>query len=325
MTMTNILLDSPLRVLLVDDSRAIQAIIRRAIGRCGYEPVEIQSALNGAQALDVIETFTPDLVITDWHMPQMSGLEMVQTMRQLGHTNLPVGFITTERSESLLDEAIRNGALFILHKPFTDEELVNSVQAAVQNLPKVQAGRKVEVAEPGPADESADAPPVPDEPVPGKPVAPSAMQIQIAQFLGKIPFRLIPDDRMTPDKLTPNVFLGLYTAVGSKAVYAVSILDTNAACMIGGGAARKSPTEVRAAMAAGQPDTDMTGFTHDFLRAASAALRQSSPTPVSLAKASVVKNTFSKLAEVLAQETNRSDYRLSIPGYGEGRISFFVM
>jgi hypothetical protein len=38
-----------------------------------------------------------------------------------------------------------------------------------------------------------------------------------------------------------------------------------------------------------------------------------------------VKNNFAKLAEVLEQQDNRSDYRLSIPGYGEGRIAFFVM
>ena len=46
---------------------------------------------------------------------------------------------------------------------------------------------------------------------------------------------------------------------------------------------------------------------------------------VTLAKASVVKNSFAKLAEVLAQPGHRSDFRLSIPGYGEGRMAFFVM
>jgi CheY-like chemotaxis protein len=318
-------LDTPLRFLIVDDSRAIQAIMRRAITGCGYEPVEIQTATDGVQALDILTGFTPDLVITDWHMPKMSGLELVQTMRQLGQDKVSVGFVTTERSDDLMAQAIRQGAMFILHKPFNDAELVAAVKACVQDLPKVKAGQLVTQS----AENDAAAKPAPEEEqMPeddGTPVAPNAMQIQLKQFLGKIPFRLIPDDKMTLDKLTSNVFLGLYAAVGSKAIYAVSILDTNAVCMIGGGASRKNPTEVRAAMALGQPDADMTGFTHDFLRAAAAGLRQSSPTPVTLAKASVVKNNFAKLAEVLEQQDNRSDYRLSIPGYGEGRIAFFVM
>ena len=50
-----------------------------------------------------------------------------------------------------------------------------------------------------------------------------------------------------------------------------------------------------------------------------------SATEVTLAKASVVKSNFAKLTEVLAQAGNRSDFRLSIPGYGEGRMAFFVM
>ena len=63
-----ILLAKPLKFLVVDDSRAIQAIIRRAIVKCGYDPVEIKTALDGEQALDIIESFVPDLIITDWHM-----------------------------------------------------------------------------------------------------------------------------------------------------------------------------------------------------------------------------------------------------------------
>jgi hypothetical protein len=49
------------------------------------------------------------------------------------------------------------------------------------------------------------------------------------------------------------------------------------------------------------------------------------PVTVSLAKASIVKNTFAKLSEVLAQTERRSDFRIAIPGYGEGRMAFFVM
>jgi hypothetical protein len=67
---------------------------------------------------------------------------------------------------------------------------------------------------------------------------------------------------------------------------------------------------------------------NEFLRAASVNLSESAASPateVTMAKASIVKNTFAKLATVLAQPGQRSDFRLAIPGYGEGRMAFFVM
>jgi len=315
-------LSSPLRFLVVDDSRAIQAIVRRAIANCGYEPIEVQTALDGEQALDVIETFKPHLVITDWHMPKVSGLEMVQALRQMGHHKVRVGFVTTERTPALLEEAISNGAIFILHKPFNDAELAAVVGAAVKDLAEI-------ASQPAEAGKSADEAPVTiankksDEPV-----SHSAMQLLLMDRLGNLPFRLIPHERMSIDKLTTNNLLGLYASKDRKGVYAIGVMDSNAVCMVGGGAARKSPTEVRAVMATGQPDEVMMEKAHDFLRSAAASMTESAgdaAIQVTLAKASVVKNSFAKLAEVLAQPRHRSDFRLSIPGYGEGRMAFFVM
>lgn len=327
-----ILLSSPLKFLVVDDSRAIQAIIRRAIEKCGYQPIEVQTALNGEQALDAMGSFSPDLVITDWHMPKVSGLEMVQAMRQMGHQKTRVGFVTTERTPALLNEAVANGAMFILHKPFDDAELVAVVTAAVKDLAHLAAPSVVVPTEDTvvalPTITAAAPEVVVDLKKTTDPVAPEALQQQLAACLGNIPFRLIPHEKMVIDKLTPNILLGLYSAAEHKGVYAIGMLDANALCMVGGGSARKNPLDVRAAMATGHPDTVMMDRAHDFLKTVAQCLTQSSgdpPLAVSLAKASVVKNTFSKLAEVLAQPANRSDFRLSIPGYGEGRMAFFVM
>jgi DNA-binding response OmpR family regulator len=318
-------LTSALKFLIVDDSRAIQAIIRRAIGKCGYEPIEIETALNGEQGLDAVGSFTPDLVITDWHMPRVSGLEMVQAMRQMGHQKVRVGFVTTERTPALMDEAVRNGAMFILHKPFDDAELVNAVTAAVQDLARLRgAGGADAVPRP-----NAEAPvPTPDMKGTQVPVRQESLQLQLTASLGKIPYRLIVNEAMTVEKLTPNILLGLYGANHHKGVYAIGLLDANAVSMVGGGAARKSPAEVRAAMAAGMPDSVMLARAHDFLHLAASCLNETAADPASvitLAKASIVKSTFSKLVEVLAHTTQRADFRLAIPGYGEGRMAFFVM
>lgn len=323
-------LPSPLRFLVVDDSRAIQAIVRRAILHCGYAPIEVETALDGEQALDLIGTFKPDLVITDWHMPKVSGLEMVQALRQLGHQDVRVGFVTTERTPALLEEAIRNGALFILHKPFDDAELAAVVANAVKDL--------VDVAEPGVGEVSAEPQiaaasifntvPALIKPKRDEPISHAAMQLLLVDCLGNIPFRLIPHEKMALETLTPNNLLGLYAAKDIKGVYAIGVMDANAVCMVGGGAARMLPNDVRALMATGQPSTVMMDKTHEFLRAVAVSLSDSAAsaaTEVTMAKASVVKNTFAKLAAVLAQPGQRSDFRLAIPGYGEGRMAFFVM
>lgn len=311
MKATPILLAKPLKFLVVDDSRAIQAIIRRAIQKCGYEPVEIKTALDGEQALDIIETFVPDLVITDWHMPKVSGLELVQALRQMGHKSIRVGFVTTEKTPSMLDQAISNGAMFILHKPFNDAELGAAVVSSVKDLakhllpdPVVLQKKEVE------------------------PVQEAALHKQLQATLGNIPFRLIARDPMVAEKLPPNNLLGLYVGTGHKGVYAIGVMDGNAVCMVGGGAARKLPPEVRAAMEAGQPDETMLTKANEFMRLVAQCLAETAdpgPVTVSLAKASIVKNTFAKLAEVLTQTGKRSDFRISIPGYGEGRMAFFVM
>ncbi len=311
MKATPILLSKPLKFLVVDDSRAIQAIIRRAILKCGYEPVEVKTALDGEQALDIIDSFVPDLVITDWHMPKVSGLEMVQALRQMGHKTIRVGFVTTEKTPALLDQAISNGAMFILHKPFDDAELAAAVVSSVKDLakhlvtdPVVSQKKEVE------------------------PVQEASLRKQLQATLGNIPFRLIGRDPMTAEKLPPNNLLGLYVGTGHKGVYAIGVMDGNAVCMVGGGASRKLPPEVRAAMESGQPDDSMLSKANDFMRSVAQCMTETAdpgPVAVSLAKASIVKNSFAKLAEVLTQTGKRSDFRISIPGYGEGRMAFFVM
>ncbi|OYU42745.1 MAG: hypothetical protein CFE44_22265, partial [Burkholderiales bacterium PBB4] len=245
-----------------------------------------------------LKTPSQDFVIL---RPKVSGLEMLQALRQMGHKTVRVGFVTTERTPGLLDQAISNGAMFILHKPFDDGELAAAVIASVKDLAQPLDGAEV------PAPVVVPPPPV-AAPVATladvTPISETAMQQQLQACLGKIPFRLITHEPMTSAKLTPNNLLGLYSAAGQKGVYAIGVLDANAVCMIGGGSARRGPPEVRAAMESGQPDEDMLEKANDFLRLIAPALGASAapgPLTVSLAKASVVKHTIATLAEVLLQ------------------------
>lgn len=115
------------KLLIVDDSRAIQAMIRRALECEELGELHIQTARDGAEALDKVAAFRPDLVLSDWHMPRVSGIEMLQTLRQTGFHDVAVGFVTTDRASDCQAQARSNGALFLLHKPFDDQALRSAV------------------------------------------------------------------------------------------------------------------------------------------------------------------------------------------------------
>ncbi len=120
-----------MKLLIVDDSPAMQTIVRRSLEKAGYSDIQFKMANDGAEALDLIRSWEPDLVITDWHMPNMSGLELLQELRR---QMLPtkVGLVTTETSPIRIVEAKEAGALFVVHKPFEIAELQKAVLPVVQ-------------------------------------------------------------------------------------------------------------------------------------------------------------------------------------------------
>ena len=120
-----------MKILIVDDSKAIMAIVRKSLEKEGFVEDSFQYAANGVDALQIALEWKPDLILTDWHMPGMSGLEMMQAIRQQASSQPLIGVITTERSEDRLREAKSNGATFILHKPFEYHELGQAIRQAV--------------------------------------------------------------------------------------------------------------------------------------------------------------------------------------------------
>jgi two-component system chemotaxis response regulator CheY len=114
-----------LSILLVDDSATVRGVIARAI-RMTKIPIaeDIQEAANGAQALDILRNHWVDLIITDIHMPEMGGLEMIDRLRQDPVLSaIPVVIISTDGGMDRMTEARDKGVLGYLRKPFTPEQL----------------------------------------------------------------------------------------------------------------------------------------------------------------------------------------------------------
>lgn len=114
-----------MKFLLVDDSSTMRKIQRRTLEKLGYS--EISEAQDGKEALDALAQEVPDLLITDWNMPNMNGLELVKEVRQTNKT-LPIIMVTTEAEKSKVVEAIQAGINDYLIKPFTPEALSGKIR-----------------------------------------------------------------------------------------------------------------------------------------------------------------------------------------------------
>lgn len=111
-----------MKILIVDDSRAMRLVVRRALRQAGYGNHDFTEAENGVQGLAVTRATAPDLILSDWNMPEMNGIEFLTALRADG-IETPFGFITTEGTDEKREEATTAGANFLLAKPFTAEQV----------------------------------------------------------------------------------------------------------------------------------------------------------------------------------------------------------
>lgn len=112
------------KMLVVDDSLPMRSIIIRTIKASGFTDAEFLEAGNGKEALDALTNEWLDLVITDYNMPDMNGMELIQEMKKDEILNaIPVLVVTTEGSKKKVEEFIEKGAAGYVKKPFTPEAI----------------------------------------------------------------------------------------------------------------------------------------------------------------------------------------------------------
>ncbi len=107
-----------MRVLVADDSMVMRRIVVRTMRQAGFDVSDIIEASDGRQAYETVMTQNPDLVLSDWNMPEMTGIESLRAIRAAG-SNVLFGFVTSEGSEEMRAEAAAAGAAFLIAKPFT--------------------------------------------------------------------------------------------------------------------------------------------------------------------------------------------------------------
>ena len=108
-----------MRILVVDDSKAMRMIVRRTLRMAGFHH-EVREASSGVEALQALQAEPIDLVLSDWNMPEMNGLQLLEKLRTEG-SKVKFGFVTSESSVDMRTAAGNAGALFTITKPFTPE------------------------------------------------------------------------------------------------------------------------------------------------------------------------------------------------------------
>ncbi len=93
----------------------------------GFTDLKLVEAENGIEALEVVASESPNLVLSDWNMPEMNGLEFLVELRAAGN-EVQFGFITTESTVDMRMKAKGAGAQFLIAKPFTPESFEQALR-----------------------------------------------------------------------------------------------------------------------------------------------------------------------------------------------------
>lgn len=131
-------LDLSLKVLVVDDMMSMRNIVKRALLEIGY--TDIHDALNGEDALEKLKSGGFGLVLLDWNMPIMSGIELLRIIRaDPALQTLPVLMITAEAKMDNIMEAVQTGVSDYLVKPFSGQALQEKLKKIFQKISKENA------------------------------------------------------------------------------------------------------------------------------------------------------------------------------------------
>jgi len=119
-----------MRFLVVDDSSTMRRIIINTLNKLGHQ--DVVEACNGREGMERLSDKKIDVVITDWNMPEMNGIEFVRSLRAAeGTSKLPVLMVTTNAAQDDIVEALRAGVSNYVVKPFTPDTIREKIDAVL--------------------------------------------------------------------------------------------------------------------------------------------------------------------------------------------------
>ncbi|MBL0952206.1 MAG: response regulator [Pseudomonas sp.] len=130
---------SKVSVLVVDDATFIRDLVKKGL-RDNFPGVQIEEAINGRKAQQMLSRQVVDLILCDWEMPEMSGLELLTWCREQDNLKTtPFIMVTSRGDKENVVQAIQAGVSDYIGKPFSNEQLVTKVKKALSRSGKLQA------------------------------------------------------------------------------------------------------------------------------------------------------------------------------------------
>lgn len=127
--------DKNLKILVVDDFATMRKVVRNLLKQSGYD--DIVEAEDGVMALKALKSQKIDFVVSDWNMPNMSGLELLKAVRADPElTKTPFLMVTAEALQDNVVAAVKAGVNNYIVKPFTAEVLNEKIKKIIDGLQK---------------------------------------------------------------------------------------------------------------------------------------------------------------------------------------------
>lgn len=119
-----------MKALIVDDSATMRRVLKTTLIKADFD--EFDEAETGAEAVSKVQDEMYDLILMDWNMPEMSGLDAVIEIRRLGE-KVPIMMVTTENEKGKIIEAIKAGANNYIVKPFKPDSVIFRIKETLNN------------------------------------------------------------------------------------------------------------------------------------------------------------------------------------------------
>ena len=118
-----------MKALVVDDSGVMRKVLIGALARA--EVTDVDQAADGEECVEAVQNNEYDLILMDWNMPNMLGIDAVKAIRAGGH-KMPIIMVTTEAEKSRVIDAIKAGANNYIIKPFQPATIVEKIQQVLE-------------------------------------------------------------------------------------------------------------------------------------------------------------------------------------------------
>lgn len=294
-----------MKILIVDDSKATLEIVRRGLESFGYCRLSIKKTCDAREAITVAQEWHPDIVLTDWYMPEMTGLTLIQELMKLGE-EIKIGMITTVDDQVQIKQAKEAGANFVLSKPFEDAELHRLL------LPLVQGAKE--------SQKTLDS----INEVQKELALPKLSQLEklLQRELG---------NKLVLSNLVPQSFdeskipcvLAVYEDTATQRPRAVAMLDLQAICVLSQSGKSVSESDIAQAQQSKLVGKAMLDACHKVLSlSALAFLDSQTRKSLRLKSVSFVSEEFDKLKTLYSKEADkRVDFSCQLGGMAMGKVT----